>query len=74
MVKAKGFYVVNIDATVVMQRPKIAAYIACMVENISKIMNIEQGRINIKATTEEGLGFTGREEGVVAHAVATVKK
>lgn len=74
MVKAKGFSVVNIDATVVMQRPKIAAYIACMVENISKIMNIEQGRINIKATTEEGLGFTGCEEGVVAHAVATIKK
>ena len=45
-----------------------------MTENISEILKIEQGRVNIKATTEEGLGFTGREEGVAAHAVVTVKK
>ena len=74
IIKNAGYSVVNIDATVVLQKPKIASYVDQMIENISKILNIEQGRINIKATTEEKLGFTGREEGVSAHAVASVKK
>ena len=74
LVKNKGYSIVNIDATVVIQRPKIASYIDAMIGNISKILNIEQGRINIKATTEEKLGFTGSEEGACAHAVAVVKK
>ena len=74
LVKNKGFSVVNVDATLVLQRPKISPYTSQMVDNISKILNIDQGRINIKATTEEKLGFTGREEGACAYAVATVKK
>ena len=74
LIVERGFAVVNIDATLVIQKPKIAGYINCMTENISEILKIEQGRVNIKATTEEGLGFTGREEGVAAHAVVTVKK
>ena len=74
IIKNAGYSVVNIDATVVLQKPKIASYVDQMIENISKILNIEQGRINIKATTEEKLGFTGHEEGVSAHAVASVKK
>ena len=68
-----GYSIVNIDATLVIQRPKIAPYIDSMIENIAKILGLERGRINIKATTEEGLGFTGREEGASCHAVATVK-
>ena len=74
LIKNAGYSVVNIDATLVLQRPKIAGYVNQMVDNISQILDIEQGRINIKATTEEKLGFTGREEGACAHAVATVKK
>ncbi len=68
-----GYSVLNIDATVVLERPKIASYIDLMKENIAKILGIEQGRINIKATTEEGLGFTGSGEGVAVHAVAMLK-
>lgn len=74
IIKNAGYSVVNIDATVVLQKPKIASYVDQMIENISKILDIEQGRINIKATTEEKLGFTGHEEGASAHAVASVKK
>ncbi len=69
-----GFTVVNIDATVVLQRPKIATYTDSMRENIAKILQIEQSRVNIKATTEEGLGFTGSGEGAAAHSVAMLKK
>ena len=74
IVDQSGFEIVNIDATIVMQKPKVAPYICDMVSNIAKILDIEQGRINVKATTEEHLGFTGRLEGVSAHAVASVKK
>lgn len=74
IMKDNGYSVVNIDATVVLQKPKIAPFIDRMITNISKILEIEQGRINIKATTEEKLGFTGNEDGACSHAVATVKK
>ena len=69
-----GYSVSNLDATIVLQRPKVASYINDMVNNMSKILGIDHGRINVKATTEERLGFTGNEEGVCAHAVAIVKK
>ena len=74
LIKAKRYSIVNIDATVVMQSPKISTYIGKMIENLSNILEIEQGRINIKATTEEHLGFTGSGEGASAHAVVSVKK
>ena len=74
LVGEQGYVVNNIDATIVMQSPKIAPYVEHMVLNISKILGIESGRVNIKATTEEHLGFTGRLEGVSAHAVVTLKK
>ena len=74
LVREQGYTVNNVDATVVMQSPKIAHYIARMVSNIAEILEIESGRVNVKATTEEKLGFTGRLEGVSAHAVVTVKK
>ena len=63
----------NIDITLIAQKPKIAPFVDKMIENISNILNINQGRINIKATTEEKLGFTGNEEGVSCHAVAMLK-
>ena len=74
LIDAAGYSGNNIDATVIMQKPKIAPYIDSMVCRISEILMTEPCRINIKATTEEKLGFTGRLEGVSAHAVVTLKK
>ena len=68
-----GYSIVNVDATLVLQSPKIARYIPEMKTNISKILDIDEGRVNIKATTEEHLGFTGSGEGASAHAVAMLK-
>ena len=65
--------VVNIDATLILQRPKVAPYIEKMRENIAFALGIPKDRVNVKATTEEGLGFTGSGEGVSAHAVALVE-
>jgi len=69
---SKGWQIVNIDATVVMQRPKISKYKDKMASNISKALGISKEKVNIKATTTEGLGFTGREEGVAAYAVGII--
>lgn len=65
----KTFLVENIDATIVAQRPKLAPYIEEMKENIARLLRIDISQVNIKATTEEGLGFTGGGEGIAAHAV-----
>lgn len=62
----------NIDATIIAQYPKMAPYILQMRENIAKALNIEVGQVNVKATTTEGLGFTGTGEGIAAHAVCTI--
>lgn len=72
--KSAGFEIVNIDSTLVLQKPKIAPFIDEMKSIISKTLYLDDGRVNIKATTEEHLGFTGRGEGVSAHAVAMIKK
>jgi len=72
LIKSKGFSVGNIDATVIAQRPKLAPYIAEMRKNIAETLGIETEQVNIKATTEEGLGFTGKKEGIAAHAVALI--
>lgn len=69
-----GYAVVNIDATVVMQRPKISMYIEKMRKNISSVLGVDIDVINVKATTEEGLGFSGEGLGVAAHAVALIEK
>ena len=68
----RGGQVVNIDATVVMQSPKLSPYIDYMRENIAFALVCDKSRVNIKATTEEHLGFTGSGEGVAAHAVCIV--
>lgn len=65
--------VINLDSTLIMQKPKVAPYIDNMRENIAFALNVDISRVNVKATTEEHLGFTGREEGVAAHCVALLE-
>lgn len=74
IVKASGFSVVNIDSTVCLETPKIAPFIAEMKKKISSVIGISPDDTGIKATTTEKMGFTGREEGVVALAVALLSK
>lgn len=74
MIKARGLQVGNVDATILAQRPKLAPYIPAMVELLARAMGIDVDRVNVKATTEEGLGFTGSGEGIAAHAVALLKE
>lgn len=69
LIKAKGYCVGNLDATIIAQKPKMAPHIQTMRENIARVCSVEMDRINVKATTEEGLGFTGTGEGISAHAV-----
>ena len=69
LLQENGFLVENIDATVIAQRPKLFPYREQMVTNIASALGIEENQVNIKATTEEGLGFTGAGEGIVAQAV-----
>jgi len=73
MMDERGIRVVNVDATVILQRPKVAPFIERMRENIAFCLGCDISRINVKATTEEHLGFTGREEGISAHAVALIE-
>ena len=69
LLEEKGYVVINIDSTVVAQKPKIGAFVNTMAENIAAACKILPSQVNVKATTEEKLGFTGRLEGVSAHAV-----
>jgi 2-C-methyl-D-erythritol 2,4-cyclodiphosphate synthase len=73
LVKTADFAVVNLDATIIAQRPKLAGYIPVMRENLSKSLNIPFERVNVKATTTERLGFTGRGEGIAAMAVVLLE-
>lgn len=70
MLTEKGYTVGNVDATILAQRPKLAGHIPQMRRNIAQVLEVEEDCINVKATTEEGLGFTGSGEGMAAHAVA----
>ena len=70
----EGYAVVNIDATLLAQAPKIAPYREAMRQNIAAALDIDVSRVSVKATTEEGLGFTGAGEGMAAHAIALVEK
>lgn len=74
IIRNKGYEVNNIDATVAAERPKLAGYIDEMVNNYAQVMNLYPEDINVKATTTEKLGFTGREEGIAAFAVCTIYK
>ena len=74
LLEERGFAVGNVDATVLAQRPKLAPYIPKMRENLARVMGVDPSRVNVKATTEEGLGFTGSGEGMAAHAVALIEE
>ena len=67
-----NFAIQNIDSTIIAEAPKLAPYICEMKKNITQVLNISQNSVNIKATTEEGLGFTGKGKGIAAHAVCLV--
>lgn len=69
LIRAEGYRVGNVDATVLAQKPKLAPHIPQMRQNLSRCMGLPLAQINVKATTEEGLGFTGHEEGIAAHCV-----
>ena len=73
LLRGKGYRIVNIDATIIAQRPKLAGFIEKMRGNIASDCGIETDAVNIKATTEEGLGFTGKAEGIAAHAVCLIE-
>ena len=74
LMRAEGYGIVNIDATVIAQKPKLASYIPQMCKKIADTFGCDERQINIKATTEERLGFTGNEEGISAHAVTLIEK
>ena len=69
-----GYVVENIDATIIAQRPKMRPYIDQMQKNIAKALGMESDQINVKATTEEGLGFTGTGEGISSQAICAIEK
>jgi 2-C-methyl-D-erythritol 2,4-cyclodiphosphate synthase len=73
LVKEKGYEIENIDSTIIAQKPKMAPYIVSMIENISNALDISKDKVNVKATTEEGLGFTGRGEGISSQSICLLK-
>ncbi|MDT8717302.1 2-C-methyl-D-erythritol 2,4-cyclodiphosphate synthase [Clostridium sp. 19966] len=74
LVNESGYYIVNIDSTIVAQMPKMSPHIYSMRENIAKALNIDINQINVKATTEEGLGFTGNGQGISAQSIALLNE
>lgn len=74
MLTEAGWKVSNLDATVVAQRPRLAPYIPLMRESIARVLGVGVDRVSVKATTSEGLGFVGREEGIAAQAVVLLEK
>ena len=73
LIGEKGYSVGNVDATIVAEKPKLAPYIDEMRKNIANVLNVSVDNVNVKATTEEKLGFTGSEEGIGAYAVALIE-
>lgn len=73
LLEENGYSVGNIDATIIAQRPKMAPYIPKICENIANTLGLELNQVNIKATTEEGLGFTGSGDGISAQAVCILE-
>lgn len=72
MLSEQGYKIVNVDCTIIMQAPKLRPYIDEMRNVLARVMGVGPEQVSVKATTEERLGFTGREEGVSAHAVALI--
>jgi len=73
LVKEEKYQISNVDVTILLQKPKLRNYIDSMRDTLSNIMEINKSQISVKATTTEGLGFVGREEGVAAHCVCILK-
>ena len=73
-VREAGLEIENVDATVLAQAPKLAPHIAQMRRNLAQCMDVDVDRVSVKATTEEGLGFTGTREGIAAHAVVLIER
>jgi len=74
LLSRSGYHAGNVDATILAQAPKLAPYIPKMRQNLAKALGVPIDCVNVKATTEEGLGFTGSGQGMAAHAVALIKK
>ena len=74
VLREEGYRVGNVDATVLAQRPKLAPHVPLMRERLASALEIDPDRVSVKATTEEGLGFTGTGEGIAAHAVALIEE
>ncbi len=74
LVRKKGYEIVNLDTIIIAEEPKMSPFKNKIKENLSKIMNIDQGRVNIKAKTNEGLGGLGRKEGIACFATVLIKK
>ena len=70
----KNYRIVNVDATIVAQAPKLSPYREAMRENLAKVMEVDVEQVSVKATTEEHLGFTGKGEGIAAHAVCLIER
>ena len=73
-VAQKGYCISNIDVTLIAQKPKVGGYVPQMTQNIADALGLSVDRVNVKATTEEGLGFTGMEEGMACHAVCLLEE
>jgi 2-C-methyl-D-erythritol 2,4-cyclodiphosphate synthase len=73
LVKEKNFEIENIDSTIIAQKPKMAPHITSMVKNIAEALEVSVDKVNVKATTEEGLGFTGRGEGISSQSICLLK-
>ena len=74
LVAGAGYALGNLDATIVAERPKLAPYIPEMRQVLADVLAVDLGRVNVKATTEEGLGFTGAQAGIAAHAVVLLRR
>lgn len=74
LIDEKGYRIGNLDATVIAQKPKLMPYLPAMRETLAKAMGINVDQLNVKATTEEHLGFTGRQEGISAHCVCLLEE
>ena len=74
LIREKGYRIDNLDATIIAQKPKLMSYLPQMRKKLAKVMEISEDRLNLKATTEEYLGFTGRQEGISAHCVCLLEE
>ena len=74
LIREKGYRVGNLDATIIAQKPKLMPYLPMMRKKLADVMEIREDQLNLKATTEEHLGFTGRQEGISAHCVCLLEE